>query len=312
MYDRRFQFASALLYDPQSSMRYNTRIALLNIGFGEVEAVTSLKELEERLEAGNYDLIVGDSRSNGGDTTGLVKKIRQHSVGKNPFVNVIVTLWDTSIEQVQAIIDSGTDDLLVRPMSSTNLNDRVQTLVQARKPFIVTGDYIGPERRQIVRGLSPVSHMVVPNSLQAKVQNRPELDATPENVRAALQAVNDRKITIYTEHFLRSSSKILSLTNDGDDLKEREEIVRSLQVMNNDLVRRIEGTEFAHILSLCDALDDLLMKIAGSRALLSEQEKELILQIPFAIHKGCKELRESADLAFDIQSVSRQLKTANG
>lgn len=312
MYDRRFQFASALLYDPQSSMRYNTRIALLNIGFGEVEAVTSLKELEERLEAGNYDLIVGDSRSNGGDTTGLVKKIRQHSVGKNPFVNVIVTLWDTSIEQVRAIIDSGTDDLLVRPMSSTNLNDRVQTLVQARKPFIVTGDYIGPERRQIVRGLSPVSHMVVPNSLQAKVQNRPELDATPENVRAALQAVNDRKITIYTEHFLRSSSKILSLTNDGDDLKEREEIVRSLQVMNNDLVRRIEGTEFAHILSLCDALDDLLLKIAGSRDLLSEQEKELILQIPFAIHKGCKELRESADLAFDIQSVSRQLKTANG
>ena len=312
MYDRRFQFASALLYDPQSSMRYNTRIALLNIGFGEVEAVTSLEELEERLEAGNYDLIVGDSRSNGGDTTGLVKKIRQHSVGKNPFVNVIVTLWDTSIEQVQAIIDSGTDDLLMRPMSSTNLNDRVQSLVHARKPFIVTGDYIGPERRQIVRGLSPVSHMVVPNSLQAKVENRPELDATPENVRAALQAVNDRKITIYTEHFLRSSSKIMSLTNDEADLKERENIVRSLQVMNNDLVRRIEGTEFSHILSLCDALDDLLMKIGGSRAMLSEQEKELLLQIPFAIHKGCKELRESADLAFDIQSVSRQLKTAHG
>ena len=82
--------------------------------------------------------------------------------------------------------------------------------------------------------------------------------------------------------------------------------------MNADLEKRIEGTEFSHVLSLCEALDDLLMRLVGSASDLKEQEKELLLQIPFAIHKACKELRQSADLAFDIQDLSSRLKTASG
>ncbi len=312
MYDRRYQSASALLYDPQSSMRYNTRIALLNIGFGQVEAVNDYSEFIDRAETGHFDLIVGDSRTDSGDTRSIVRKIRHHDIGRNPFVTVIVTLWDTSPELVHQTIDSGADDLILRPMSTINLKDRVNGLVHARKPFIVTGDYIGPERRQIVRGLTRVSEMIVPNSLQAKVENRPELEATPKNVKAALQAVNDRKITIYTEKFLRSSSKILALAADLTQIDERQELIKEMQQMNNDLEKRIEGSEFSHVLSLCEALDDLLIRIAGSASDLKEQEKELLLQIPFAIHKACKELRQSADLAFDIQDLSSRLKTASG
>ena len=112
---------------------------------------------------------------------------------------------------MQSIIDSGADDLISRPMSAKQISERIGGLVRFRKPFIVTGSYIGPERRTIVRGLTAGSHMVVPNSLQAKVENRPDLDATPENISAALEAVNSRKISIYTEQFLRHSSQILGL-----------------------------------------------------------------------------------------------------
>ncbi|MEP3247717.1 MAG: response regulator [Sneathiella sp.] len=311
MYDRRYQSASALLYDPQSAMRYNTRIALLNIGFGAVEAVNDYSEFIERMEEGRYDLVIGDSRSDSGDTCEMVRKIRQNGIGKNPFVTVIVTLWDTAPEQVNTTIEAGADDLIMRPMSSLNLRDRVVGLVHSRKPFIVTGDYVGPERRQIVRGLTRVSPMIVPNSLQAKVESRPEFDATPENIEAALRAVNDRKITIYTEKFLRSSSRILSLATDLTQIDERQALVRDMQSMNRDLEKRIEGTEFEHVLSLCDALDGVLARIAGSAADLKEQEKELLLQIPFAVHKACQELRQSADLAFDIQDISSQVKTAH-
>ncbi|WP_267177738.1 response regulator [Sneathiella aquimaris] len=311
MFDHRFQPASALLLDSQSSMRYNTRVALLNIGFGEVEAVSNHSEFMERLEKKHFDLIVGDSRSVGEDTCDLIKQIRHNAIGHNPFVNVIVTLWDASPDVVHSTIDSGTDDLIIRPMSNAHLRDRVSGLVAARKPFIVTSDYIGPERRQIVRGMSRVSQMVVPNSLQAKVENKPELDATPENIKHALQAVNDRKVTIYTELFLHHSSRILSLGADPSKLQERQELIKDMLSMNEDLEHRILGSEFNHVAAFCDALRDLLRRLLTSNEDLKEQEQELLMQIPFAIHKACKELRQSADLAFDIQDLTSILKTAS-
>lgn len=307
MYDPRYQIASALLYDPQSSMRYNTRVALLNIGFGEVEAVHDYSEFVTRAKTGNFDLVIGDARSNGGDTCDLVRKIRHNDLGWNPFTNFIVTIWDTSPDQVNAIIDSGADDLISRPMSNAMLCERVTGLVDSRKPFIVTGNYIGPERRQIVRGLTTATQLIVPNSLKAKIENKPELDATPENVQAAFQAVNDRRISIYTEEILRYSAKVMNLASNPEKIDERREFVEEMQRTNLRLEKRVSEPEFSHILSLCDALNNLLSRISGIKKDLQEQEKELLFQIPLAIHKACTELRESADLAFDIRDLSDRL-----
>lgn len=307
MYDSRYKIASALLYDPQPTMRHNTRVALLNIGFGEVEAVHDYSEFVRRAKSGNFDLIVGDARSNGGDTGKIIEQIRHNELGWNPFVNFIMTIWDTSPEQVNSAINSGADDLISRPMSNALLGERVNGLVQARKPFIVTSDYIGPERRQIVRGMTTASHLVVPNSLQAKIENKPELDATPENIEAAFQAVNERKISIHTEEFLRYSAKILALSSDPEKIDERRELIEKMQTANLGLEKRIAGPEFSHIVSLCEALGNLLTKIASLNSDVAEQEKELLFQIPLAIHTACTEVRDSADLAFDIRDISAKL-----
>ncbi|GLQ05413.1 response regulator [Sneathiella chinensis] len=310
MEDRRFQKASVLLYDPQSTMRYNTRVALLHMGFGDVEAVSDFNEFLHKASTGSYDLIIGDTREGGGDTCSIVRDIRQSQVGKNPFVNVIVTLWDTSPDLVNEVIGCGADDLISRPMSEAQLRDRISGLITARKPFIVTKDYIGPERRQIVRGLSSTPPMVVPNSLQAKAENRPEMDATPDNIKLALEAVNERKISIYTEQFLRGSARILNLPETLEGLDERQILVRDMLKMNEDLAERLSGDAFAHVVVLCDAMRDLLRRILGSASPLQEMQKELLLQIPFAIHKACKDARESAEMAFDIGALSEQLREA--
>lgn len=288
-------------------MRHNTRVALLNIGFGEVEAAHDYSEFIHHARTGSFDLVIGDARSTGGETCDLLRQIRHNDLGWNPFVNFIVTIWDTSPEQVHSVINSGADDLILRPMSNALLGDRVSGLVQARKPFIVTGDYVGPERRQIVRGLTTASHLVVPNSLQAKIENKPELDATPENIRAAFRAVNDRKMTIYAEELLRFSAKILGLAADIEKIDERRKLIEQLQQVNQLLEKRITGPEFSHIVSLCEALGNLLIKIAALAGNIQEQEKELIFQIPLAIHKACTEVRDSSSLAFDIRDISAQI-----
>jgi hypothetical protein len=38
--------------------------------------------------------------------------------------------------------------VIIRPFSTSFAEDRIRTLIRARKPFIVTSDYIGPDRRR--------------------------------------------------------------------------------------------------------------------------------------------------------------------
>ncbi|MEH6544835.1 MAG: response regulator [Sneathiella sp.] len=303
-----YQPATVLLYDPDPALRHNTRSALLNIGFGDVVAIQEYSEFIEKTSAKEFDLVLADSRAVGGDPVEAVRKIRRHAIGNNPFVNVIVSLWDTAPETVTNALNSGADDIISRPMSRTHILERVVRLVRERKPFIVTPDYLGPDRRQVPRGYPQGSAMVVPNSLQAKIENRPEFAATPETIEAAMKAVNDRKISIFTEQLIRLSSAILLLSDTNDSYGDRENVTQALRQINDRLASRISGTALTPVLSLCEGLSDLLENIRKSHKILDEQEKELLKQIPYAIHKGCKEVQRSASLAFDIRDLSADLQ----
>jgi DNA-binding response OmpR family regulator len=308
MTDGLYHLATVLLYDPDPSLRHNTRTALLNIGFGDVVAVEDFSIFLEKAATGNFDLVLADTRSPEENTLETIRDIRQNIMGKNTFVNIIVSLWDTSPDAVSNVINSGADDLISRPMSRSNILERVVRLVRARKPFIVTADYVGPDRRFVPRGYPEGSALVVPNSLQAKVENKPEFAATPESIQAAIKAVSDRKISIYTEQLLRLSSAIILLSGGFDERGDRQGVVQAMQQIAEQLEFYVKETKFAHVESLCSGLKDVLQNIENSQTALSDQQRELIIQIPFAIQKACKEVQESAALVFDIRDLSAQLR----
>ncbi len=308
MIDRRYEPATVLLYDPQATMRHNTRVALLGVGFGSVEAVATPDEFLKKASEKKYDLIMADTKGPEGLIAAVVQRIRHHEIGSNPFTNIMITTWDTSPEIVRAGIRSGVDDLIGRPMSTQQIADRVSGLVNARKPFVVAENYIGPDRRDMVRYGQGANTLIVPNSLKAKVEDRPELDATPGNIKLALSAVNERKITIYTERFVQLSKKVMSLTGGLSDLETRRELVLQMLEMNTDLMKRIESSDLKHLVPLADALGKLLERVAGSPAELSEQDRELLYQIPFALHKASEHARMSAEMAFDIAKLSQEIR----
>ena len=73
---------------------------------------------------------------------------------------------------VKKVIESGSDDLLPKPLSSGHLISRIEQLVQARKSFVVTSEYIGPDRRNTEERESEITLLQVPNSLRVKVTGR--------------------------------------------------------------------------------------------------------------------------------------------
>ncbi|WP_340148953.1 response regulator [uncultured Sneathiella sp.] len=308
MADTQFQAVKVLLFDPDPAMRHNTRSALLNTGFGEVVACAHLVEFEDKAQTGEFDLILAETGIADADTHQIIHEIRRHKIGRDPFVNVVLSLWNSAPEVVDRVMKSGADDLITRPMSRSQIVSRIQRLVATRKPFVVTADYIGPDRRLVARTPSAMPAIIVPNSLKAKAENRPELSATPEAIQLAMKVVNERKISIYTEQLMRLSSAVVLLFGTTGSARDRRAIVAAMQDRNGGLATVVKGTKFEHVTSLSDALDDLLQSIDVEGHALSDKDRELLSQIPYAIHKACMEVHHTASLAFDIRDVSSQLR----
>ncbi|TNE36469.1 MAG: response regulator [Alphaproteobacteria bacterium] len=305
-----YHSATVLLFDPEPAMRQNTRSGLLNFGFGEVVATTEPGEFFDKAASGEFDLILAETIAPGGNTLKVIRDIRQHAVGKNPFVNVILSLWKATPEIVGEVINSGADDVISRPMSRNQIFLRIGRLVEARKPFIVTADYIGPDRRQLGRGVGGAPAMIVPNSLRAKVENRPEYEATPEAVALAMAVINNRKISIYTEQILRLAAAVQLLSGNDGAPGDWRRAAALLAGMNRQLMQRVQGTELGHVTSLCEGLENLIRTFERSNGATRDQDKELLEQIPLAIHKACMEAQKSAALAFDIRNISAQIGRA--
>src|SRR3546814_14054009 len=84
----------------------------------------------------------------GGDACAMVQAIRHNQLGSNPFVPIIFTTWEADADVVRRVVDSGADDLLIKTLSPAQLLTRINSLVSQRKPFIVTSDYYGTQRRE--------------------------------------------------------------------------------------------------------------------------------------------------------------------
>ncbi|MFW5660972.1 MAG: response regulator receiver protein [Oceanicaulis sp.] len=163
--------ASVALYDPVHVNLRTTRYALQQIGFKEIESLSSLKELKRRVQDDAPHLLVAETSDNEAEVFALVRAIRAGDVSNNPFAAILLTSWKRDGAVVRQAIGCGSDDLIIRPFSTAFAEERIRTLVRARKPFIVTSDYIGPDRRRDSQREGGAPPITAPNVLKAIVTN---------------------------------------------------------------------------------------------------------------------------------------------
>lgn len=116
---------------------------------GPVEGTESLTEARRRLTEGTakYDLAIvefGDSGELGFD---LLKWVRNDASSATPALPVIVTSPIFTAEQVRRSIDCGADYFLTKPFNRERLIGAVERTVVKPRRFIVTSNYVGPDRR---------------------------------------------------------------------------------------------------------------------------------------------------------------------
>ncbi len=186
-----FESAEALVYDPVSANRTATRAALYTLGFRNLETVATIEDLHEAIRNRPPDLALCEAQGADAELCQMIQMLRQGAAGYNPFIVIIVTAWEKTNTLVSRVLNSGADDLILRPFSTKLIGERIEAHIERRKGFVITHDYVGPDRRRDMGRASPVELFEPPNSLKMKAKERLSVEEATTRLDAELRTARD-------------------------------------------------------------------------------------------------------------------------
>jgi CheY-like chemotaxis protein len=191
---------------------------------------------------GNRDLLICSAEIDGVFLGDLVKEIRHARLHNHPFPVIVMLLPSAEHDLVSNVINCGPDDILLMPVSPAQLWSRIEPLLQKRKPFIVTRDYIGPDRRKEKRQDGQMMPpLEVPNPLAARLNAVPPA-RLEQDIGMATQRLNIMKVDRDGVQIRWLGNAIHKLIKYGpEDRTAIREHVLGLSDMAKDVTRRTEG-----------------------------------------------------------------------
>lgn len=270
------------LGEPESALSGTLSTSMRREGFLDVRTFPSMPALANALTEQAPDLLMVSEEMPDGNSSALIKNLREGRVGSNPFVPTIVTAWNGTASRVRKIIDSGSDDLVINPASPEQLLLRMGLLAQRRKPFIATSDYIGPERRS--ESNSSLPRIAVPNTLQAKALGRPLNDRVLQQaISAALRDVNEGRLKQHGIIIGQLVGQVVPAYRAG--IADEATLARSIRLreLAKDAMGRLRATAFAPVAELCAALHVLMDKVVQRHPNPGTKELALLPRVAEAI-----------------------------
>lgn len=298
----RFSEVRVAIADSTEISAHTTRTILHNLGIRDFTVTRDIPQTHQDLDNGAFDLLVVNSHLGDEETAELINSVRHGDVGQDPFVPIIVLSWEPSVEVVSHFINAGADVLL----SAERVLASLESLIEQRKPFLVTSNYIGPDRRHSSRAGSPQIQMtLVPNTLRRKALGVSD-DLDPDQVR---QSVFEQRVERYISRITFTVGKITGLTSgEGEGTFSAWRV--DLKHAAENLSQRIRGTRYAQHSALCDTLIDLANAMA-EKDTPSVDDLEVLQQIALALEIAIKEDdTHIIENMLDVERAVQSLKTA--
>jgi DNA-binding response OmpR family regulator len=250
-----YETAETLIYDPVPANRTATRSLLYTIGFRRIETVSTLADLHECMKRRPPDLVLCEAQGVEADLCKMIQDLRQGATGYNPFVVIIVTAWENSGALVTSVINSGADDLLLRPFSTTVLGARILSHVERRKSFVITTDYVGPDRNKEPGTRSNVQLFHPPNSLKLKVKEPMTSEEATQKLGVMLKSAREM---LNTEKLRRDAFQVCilwRLLQDHSPGSQRYDVdLAKLRDLTCSVMQRSADTEFQSAVEHCEAV----------------------------------------------------------
>ena len=282
MVKRAYQELRTLIALPDPAARKTLRKSLQDEGLLHCREIGELPALAEKIGQADPDLLLVqlDDDWNSGE---LIRHIRHGQTAANPFMVIIALLPAAVPALVGRVIEAGADDLLLPAWLGRLVMDRLDNFVHGRKPFLVTHDYVGPERRSFHREGEPVPATIdAPNPVQWLSIGKEDRAAFRKKVSQALELVNLRKIKSHGTQLRRLADQIVVAFAKGGH-EATLPLVRSLMDTADDLVRRAADTEFAPAIELATGLRTLCERLAREDRAPRQEEISVLPSLADAV-----------------------------
>jgi DNA-binding response OmpR family regulator len=160
------------LGEPNEQVRESLRAMMRGEGLRRTRTFSRIDDMVNALKEAPPDLLIAATDI---DPTlfDVIRDIRHFRIGRNPFIMITLMVRGEDDDAVKRAILAGADDVMIKPVSPGKMLERVAHITMNRLPFIVTTDYVGPERRKpTAERPSKIKLLNVVNTLKAKVDGQ--------------------------------------------------------------------------------------------------------------------------------------------
>lgn len=233
-----FRSLAVLIVDREVNTRRLLRGILARLGVERILDFTGISDVPTAMVAVQPDLMFIDADAPDPDGLRFVQGLRHAQAPHNPFIGVIATTWQPTPSLLLRFNATGADDMMAKPFSAKQVQDRLANLIEARKSFVVTADYIGPDRRRQPREGIQIPLFDVPNTLRMKALGQYDRTRAVDRIGTALEAINAQKIVrngFQVAFLIDFATPGLSV---GGDRMAADHLLRSGAALD-DLMRRM-------------------------------------------------------------------------
>jgi len=301
--------------DADGQFRLGLRNALVHEGYKNIRDCSTVAKIYDVFESGAPDLLLIDAHMGEGAAFDVIEKIRRSELGSNPFLTIMVTLAEPDPDLVKRVIQSGVDDLLLKPISTTQMMQRIQQHAEQRQRFVVTADYIGPQRRKDRKeddseeGLK-LEAIEVPNTLGAKARGEEVDEFELQKLIAEAQTeINEQRLKRNAPEIAVLVREIVPAYEKGEVDAEVEAKVLSLSKFADDVSERLAGTQYMHVSDLCSILGSISGSLKGGQS--NPKSIALLKPLSDAIGVSFNPKEGEGELASQVIALVRSYIEAN-
>ncbi|NVK17682.1 MAG: response regulator [Methylocystaceae bacterium] len=299
-----FDQIEILIADKNRQLRASLKGVLHQAGFRKIFDVATLEQMVDHIKVKCPDLLLCDISLEDGDVCKTIRQLRHNQCGPNPFCSVILFIDEPTPEVVRAASEAGLDDLQVKPVVAQKILDRVKYLVEKRKPFVVTTDYVGPDRRKGNRpGSLPVPSLPVPNSMEEKAKGNFVQQDFQKRVNETVWEINAQKIERHAFQIGYLVERIVPAYREGQINRESMGQVQRLVEVSKDISKRLAESDYTHIAELVATLNKVAQSLWNSGTMPKMKDLNLLAELSAAISATFKAQNVYSSLTDEISNT---------
>ncbi len=261
-----FDEVEIVLFAPAPAMRRMIREALNSVGFREIRDHLDIEQAREAIVTYNPDLLICDLDRDQDAICSIIADIRRGKIGSNPFMVIMLLTCDPKLNAVNFAMQTGVDDIVTMPISVRLLRQRIDNMINNRKRFVATEDYVGPERRayssQEEEEANSSNNFQVPNSLRHKATGDETAAAHKDGIEDASQLITQHRLTELTTQVsaiaTRAKNQAKRLNGDNNPAKTLIKVTRLLDQISS----HVDAQGNDNLIILADSMHRVVNVIA--------------------------------------------------